>query len=44
MAYRISQAKGQTTAVAAGLHHSHSNVEFKPCLQRTPELMEMWDP
>ena len=27
-----SQARGQIGAVAAGLHHSHSNAKSKPCL------------
>ena len=27
MAYGSSQARGQTRAIAAGLHHSHSNEE-----------------
>ena len=37
-AYGGSQAKGQIRAVAAGLHHSHSNADSKPCLQPTPQL------
>jgi len=32
MAYGGSQARGQIGAVAAGLHHSHSNVRSEPCL------------
>jgi len=38
VAYESSQARGQIGAVAASLHHSHSNAEFEPCLQPTPEL------
>ena len=30
--YRSSQARGQIGTVAAGLHHSHSNVGSEPCL------------
>ena len=32
MAYGSSQAKGRMGAVAADLHHSHSNLGSKPCL------------
>ena len=32
-AYGGSQARGQTGAVAAGLHHSHSNARSEPCLR-----------
>ena len=35
MAYRGSQAKGWTRAVAASLHHSHSNTGSKPHLWPT---------
>ena len=35
-AYGSSQASGLIGAAAAGLHHSHSNVESEPCLQPTP--------
>ena len=38
MAHGSSQAMGQTGAVAAGLHHSHSNARSEPCLRPTPEL------
>ena len=38
MAYGSPQARGQIGAAAAALHHSHSNVEFKPHLQTTPQL------
>ena len=37
-AYRSSQARGLMRAVAAGLHHSHSNARSEPCLQPTPQL------
>ena len=43
-AYRTSQARGQIVAVAAGLHHNHSNGRSKPLLQTTPQLMAMRDP
>ena len=33
---KSSQARGQIGAVAAGLHHSHSNARSKPCLPPTP--------
>ena len=35
-AYGGSQARDQIGAVAASLHHSHSNAGSKPCLQPTP--------
>ena len=37
-AYGGSQDKGLTGAVAAGLHHSHSNARAEPHLQPTPQL------
>ena len=43
MAYGGSQARGLIRAVAASLHHSHSNARFKPHLQPTPQLMAMPD-
>ena len=43
-AYGGSQARGQIGAVAADLHHSHSNARSKPHLQPTPQLMVMLDP
>ena len=43
-AYGGSQARGQIRAVAAGLHHSHSNAESQPCLQPTPQFTAMPDP
>ena len=43
-AYGGSQARGLIKAIAAGLHHSHSNARSKPCLQPTPQLMATQDP
>ena len=43
-AYGGSQARGPIGAVAAGLHHSHSNAESEPHLQPTPQLMATPDP
>ena len=43
-AYGSSQAKGRNGAIATGLHHSHSNSGSKPCLQPTPQFMEVPDP
>ena len=40
-AYGGSQARGRIGAVAAGLHHRHSNTRSQPCLQPTPQLMAM---
>ena len=42
--YGGSQARGQIRAVAASLHHSHSNAGSKPPLRPTPQLMAMLDP
>ena len=39
-----SQARGPFGAVAASLHHSHSNVGSEPCLQPTPQLTATPDP
>ena len=39
-----SQARGLIGAAAAGLRHSHSNVESKPSLQPTPQFMATPDP
>ena len=39
-----SQNRGQIGATAASLHHSHSNIESKPCLQPTSQLMATPDP
>ena len=38
------QARGLIGAVAAGLHHSHSNVGSKPSLPPTPQLTATPDP
>ena len=38
MAYGSSQARGPIGAVAAGLHHSHSNSGSELRLQPTPQL------
>ena len=43
-ALRGSQARGGTGAVAAGLHHSHSNLGSEPHLRPLPQLMTMLDP
>ena len=43
-AYGGSQARGLIGAVAAGLHHSHSNAGSKPRLWPTPQLTAMLDP
>ena len=39
-----SQARGRIGAIAAGLHHSHSNVEPELRLQPTLQLMTTPDP
>ena len=44
MAYGGSQARGQIRAVAADLHHSHSNARFEPHLRPIPQLMATPDP
>ena len=43
-AYGGSQARGPIGAIAAGLHHSHSNTGSEPHLQPTPQLTAMLDP
>ena len=43
-AYGGSQARDQIRAIAAGLHHSHSNVGSEPCLRPAPQLMATPDP
>ena len=43
-AYGGAQARGPVGAVAAGLHHSHSNARSKPRLRPTPQLMATPDP
>ena len=42
-AQRDSQARGQIRAIAAGLHHTHSNAGSELCLQTT-QLMAMPNP
>ena len=42
--YRSSQARGQIRAVAAGLHHSHSNASSEPHLQPRLQLVATPDP
>ena len=44
VAYEGSQARGQIGAVAASLHHSHSNARSEPHTQSTPQLTAMLDP
>ena len=44
VAYGDSQARGQIGAMAAGLHHSHSNTGSELHLRYTPQLMAMPDP
>ena len=44
MAYGSFQARGQIRDVAAGLHHSHSNVGYEQSLQPTPQLMARLNP
>ena len=41
VAYGDSQARSQIGAVAAGLHHSHSNSRSELCLRPTSQLMAM---
>uniref|UniRef100_A0A8D0ZUE2 Sushi domain-containing protein n=1 Tax=Sus scrofa TaxID=9823 RepID=A0A8D0ZUE2_PIG len=41
-AYGSSQARGLIRAVAAGLHHGHSNAGSEPRLQPTPQLRQRW--
>ena len=43
-AYGGAQARGLIRAVAAGLHHSHSNVGSDLRLHPTPQPMAMPDP
>ena len=42
--YGGSQARGPIGAVAAGLHHSHSNTTSELHLRPTPQLTAMLDP
>ena len=44
MAYGTSQARGQTGAVAASLHHSHSKLGSEMHLRPTPQLTATLDP
>ena len=44
VAYGGSQASGLIRAVAAGLHHSHSNSRYEPPLRPTPQLLATRDP
>ena len=44
MAYGGSQAGGRIRAVAAGLHHNHSNMGSKLHLWPTPQLIAKPDP
>ena len=41
MAYGGSQARGPIGAVAASLHHSHSNAGSEPHLQPTPQVTQL---
>ena len=43
-AYGSSQARGPIGAIAAGLHHSHSNAGSESHLQPTPQLTATPDP
>ena len=42
--YGSSQARSQIGAAATSLHHSHTNIGSKLCLQPTPKLMATPDP
>ena len=44
VAYGGSQARGLIGAIAARLHHSHSNARSKPFLRPIPQLRAMPDP
>ena len=44
MAYGGSQARDPIGAVAASLHHSHSNLGSEPHLLPTPQLKATLDP
>ena len=44
VAYGDFQGRGLIGAVAAGLHHSHSNAGLELCLRPTPQVMAMLDP
>ena len=40
--YGSSQARGQTGAAAASLHHGHSHTRSKLHLRPTPQLVQCW--
>ena len=42
--YGGSQARDRVRVIAAGLHHSHSNIRSKRHLPPTPRLTAMLDP
>ena len=42
-AYGGSQARGPIRAIAAGVHHSHSNIRSKLRMQPTPQLTATLD-
>ena len=44
VAYEGSQARGHIRAVAARLHHNHSNARSELCLQPTPHLAATLNP
>ena len=44
MAYGSSQARDRVGAVAASVHHSHSNTRSEPHLRPTPQLTATPDP
>ena len=44
VAYGGSQARGSIRAVAASLHHSHSNARSELHLRPTPQLRAMPNP
>ena len=44
VAYGSSWARGRTKAVAAGLHHSHSNARSQLCLRPMPQFVAVLDP
>ena len=44
MAYGSSQGRGGIRAIAASLHHSHSNMGSEPCMQPTPQFTATTDP
>ena len=40
----VPRLRGQIGAIAAGLHHSHSNAESELSLRPTPQLTATLDP